>query len=208
MSTKHDHTRDDHAAQGPPAPEGSPERDPVCGMTVKPDSPHRHGHRGVTYRFCSAGCREKFAADPERWLSKTASAPSGLMMPVVEKGVSHRRGSSAESWICPMDPEVNEPSPGACPRCGMALEPETVAAPARRTEWTCPMHPQIVRDQPGSCPICGMALEPRTAMPEAEDDGELRDMTRRFWVSVALTVPLVVLAMGHWKCCRTRRRKW
>jgi P-type Cu+ transporter len=64
-------------------------------------------------------------------------------------------------------------------------------------QYTCPMHPEIVRDEPGFCPICGMALEPRTAVPEAED-GELHDIiTRRFWVSVALTVPLVVLAMGH-----------
>jgi P-type Cu+ transporter len=67
---------------------------------------------------------------------------------------------------------------------------------AQRTEWTCPMHPQIVRDKPGNCPICGMALEPRTATGAAEEENpELRDMTRRFWVSVALTLPLVVLAM-------------
>jgi Cu+-exporting ATPase len=81
----------------------------------------------------------------------------------------------------------------------MALEPLTPPAPRRaKTAYTCPMHPQIVRDEPGACPICGMALEPVTATPGGEEeDPELRDMTRRFWVSAALTVPLVVVAMAH-----------
>jgi Cu+-exporting ATPase len=78
----------------------------------------------------------------------------------------------------------------------MALEPAEVPAPASRTEWTCPMHPEIVRDAPGSCPICGMALEPRTVSAEEEENPELIDMTRRFWVGAALTLPLVLLAMG------------
>jgi Cu+-exporting ATPase len=92
-----------------------------------------------------------------------------------------------------MDPEVESDGPGACPKCGMALEP---AEPAPvRTVWTCPMHPEIVRDQPGTCPICGMALEPRT--PLAEENPELTDMRRRFRVAVALTVPLTLLAMGN-----------
>ena len=76
----------------------------------------------------------------------------------------------------------------------MALERETPIA-AKRTEYTCPMHPQIVRPGPGFCPICGMALEPRTVTAIEEENPELRDMTRRFWVSVALTVPLLALAM-------------
>jgi Cu+-exporting ATPase len=59
------------------------------------------------------------------------------------------------------------------------------------------MHPEIVRSGPGHCPICGMALEPRTVIAQEEDNPELRDMTRRFWISVALTVPLLVIAMGH-----------
>jgi len=85
--------------------------------------------------------------------------------------------------------------PGACPKCGMALEPDVPLA-ASKTTWTCPMHPEIVRDTPGFCPICGMALEPRTVATE-EDNPELRDMTHRFWWSVLLGVPLVVLSMGH-----------
>jgi Cu+-exporting ATPase len=78
----------------------------------------------------------------------------------------------------------------------MALEPAGVPARATKTEWNCPMHPQIVRDGPGNCPICGMALEPRTVTLE-EENPELSDMTRRFWVSVALTAPLVLLVMGR-----------
>jgi Cu+-exporting ATPase len=75
----------------------------------------------------------------------------------------------------------------------MALE--LVAASSSRTEWVCPMHPQITRPQPGNCPICGMALEPRMATAE-EDTTELRDMTRRFWVSLVLTLPLLAFVMG------------
>ena len=64
-------------------------------------------------------------------------------------------------------------------------------------EYTCPMHPEIVRDAPGACPICGMALEPRTITAEAEDNPELRDMSRRLWIALAFTIPLLVIEMGH-----------
>jgi P-type Cu+ transporter len=73
-------------------------------------------------------------------------------------------------------------------------KPEAPAAPPAATEWTCPMHPEIVRDRPGSCPFCGMALEPRTIRID-DDNPELREMSRRFWISAALTVPLVLFAM-------------
>jgi Cu+-exporting ATPase len=104
-------------------------------------------------------------------------------------------GSPTGAYICPMCPEVREDGPAACPKCGMALEPETPTA-LTRTQYTCPMHPEIVRDEPGECPICGMALEPMTVTLEEEENPELIDMTRRFWVSVVLTVPLVIVAMG------------
>src|SRR5437764_10104916 len=90
---------------------------------------------------------------------------------------------ASAAYVCPMCPEVRESKPGACPSCGMALEPEFPAA-RTKTEYTCPMHPEIVSDQPGTCPICGMALEPRTVTATEEDNPELRDMTRRFWISV------------------------
>ena len=101
-------------------------------------------------------------------------------------------------YTCPMHPEVRKPGPGTCPKCGIALEPLTPgddkAAPGS-AEYVCPMHPEIVRSAPGNCPICGMALEPRVAVA-AEGNPELADMTRRFWVSAGLALPVFLLAMG------------
>ena len=99
-------------------------------------------------------------------------------------------------YVCPMHPEVRRPAPGTCPKCGMALEPlRPSVPPAAVAEYVCPMHPEIVRSAPGNCPICGMALEPR--VPAAvEGNPELADMTRRFWVSAGLALPVFLLAMG------------
>ena len=105
-------------------------------------------HDGKLYYFCSTSCIEKFKAHPENYLHPKVEAPPPP-------------GSDKVEYTCPMDPEVRQLGPGTCPKCGMALEPATVALPQMRTEYTCPMHPEIVRDEPGSCPICGMALEPR-----------------------------------------------
>ena len=91
---------------------------------------------------------------------------------------------------------VHAAKPGPCPSCGMALEPTNIA-PTIKTEWVCPMHPEIVRPEPGSCPICGMALEPRTVTAEEEVNPELVDMSRRFWISLGLTVPVFALAMSE-----------
>jgi len=125
------------------------ERDPVCGMTVDPaKAKHRSEHARRIYYFCGSRCREKFDAEPERYLRSAA-------------------------------PELSRP-----PAAGGGL-------------WTCPMHPQIIRNEPGSCPVCGMALEPMTPVGGEEANPELREMTRRFWVGVALSVPLVVLAMAE-----------
>jgi P-type Cu+ transporter len=98
------------------------------------------------------------------------------------------------TYTCPMHPEVRQRGPGNCPKCGMTLEPVVAARPP--TEWTCPMHAEIVRDTPGSCPICDMALEPRTAGAVEGPDPELVDMTRRFWIGLVLTLPLLVFVMG------------
>jgi P-type Cu+ transporter len=113
-------------------------------------------------------------------------------------GIQHspQAAPRAALYVCPMDPEVRQDHPGACPKCGMALEPDVPLAPVTRVEYTCPMHPEIVRAEPGSCPICGMALEPRTAFAEEEQNPELVSMTRSFWISVALTIPVVVLGMS------------
>jgi Cu+-exporting ATPase len=127
--------------------------DPVCGMLVDPE-PARGGsftHEGTTYHFCNPRCREKFAAEPARYL---------------EKPLGH-----------PPPP----PSPG----------PTTPAA-----EYVCPMHPEVVRSEPGSCPLCGMALEPRTVSIDEQENPELVDMRRRFWVSAALALPTALIAMS------------
>jgi P-type Cu+ transporter len=120
--------------------------DPVCGMSVDPDSAkHHHEFEGKTYYFCSEGCLEKFVDEPAKYLD-------------------HK--------------QVEKPSP-------------------KGVKYTCPMHPKIVRDEPGSCPICGMTLEPMS-VPSGEDkpNPELQDFRRRFWVSVALAVPILFLTMG------------
>ena len=95
-------------------------------------------------------------------------------------------------YTCPMHPEVRSTAPGNCPKCGMALEPATAAVASSRTRYTCPMHPQIVKDEPGNCPLCGMTLEPLTVTVD-EANPELDSMTRRFWVSAAFTLPLLVI---------------
>jgi len=121
--------------------------DPVCGMKVEPaTSKHRLEHGGTTFHFCSAGCRAKFEADPDKY-----------------------------------------------------LRPETAAAPTaaqKAAVYTCPMHPEIRQQGPGNCPICGMALEPLEVTAEAAPNHELADMTRRFWIGLALALPVVVLEMG------------
>ncbi|MGC1953134.1 MAG: heavy metal translocating P-type ATPase [Gammaproteobacteria bacterium] len=162
----------------------APVRDPVCGMTVSPKSALQHTHEGTCYFFCSRACVEKFRAEPEQFIAETAVVPEA-------------RISAGGLYTCPMHPEVRDRRPGSCPKCGMALEPEVAGAPANTVEYTCPMHPEIVQDEPGNCPICGMALEPRTVTVEEEKNPELKDMTRRLWISAALTVPLMMAAMGE-----------
>src|SRR3972149_4585428 len=132
------HTHD-HAA---PAEGGV--LDPVCGMTVDPHTAkHRTDYRGHTYYFCNPGCRTKFIADPQKYLG---------------------------------------------PR-----EPEPVVEGAI---YTCPMHPEIRQVGPGACPICGMALEPEIAGAESGPNPKHIDMTRRFWIGLVLSVPVLALEMG------------
>jgi Cu+-exporting ATPase len=169
------------------------ERDPVCGMNVNPTTAaHIHKHGGKTYHFCCSPCAEKFKADPAKYLN-TPVPTSGLVALAATMPAPTDRSTSA--YVCPMCPNVREHKPGPCPTCGMALEPELPVA-STRTEYVCPMHPEIIRPAPGSCPICGMSLDPRTVTAVAEENPELRDMTRRFWISVALTAPLLLIAMG------------
>jgi Cu+-exporting ATPase len=122
--------------------------DPVCGMNVKPETAAAvESHAGTDYYFCNAGCRDKFRADPTRYLGGALAAPAA----------GRREG----------------------------------------IEYTCPMHPEIVQIGPGSCPLCGMALEPKEIQAGQVDDTELRDMTRRFYVAAALSLPVFICAMGE-----------
>ncbi len=169
------------------APQPSAVKDPICGMDVLPEEAAGATRVGDTWHyFCSKGCKQKFDAT----LDEATAAPVARH----SSRADVTTGAAGATYVCPMDPEIRQQGPGACPKCGMALEPELVAAPPSRTEWVCPMHPEVVRAEPGACPKCGMALEPRTITLD-EDNPELRDMTRRFWVSAALCGPLVVFAM-------------
>lgn len=145
-------------------------RDPVCGMTPKPDSPHRLVHDGAEIVFCSAGCKVKFEANPAAYPAQGEGA--GTDTSEMSGHTDHAACSHA--------------SPGA---------PAQKAA-AAGSQWTCPMHPEIVRDGPGDCPICGMALEPMTPSASDGPNPELRDMKRRFVVGLVLSLPLLVIEMG------------
>src|SRR6266571_460145 len=126
-----------------------------------------------------------------------AAAPVRKTVPMHPSAAAPSSPKAAVAeYICPMDPEIHQTRPGACPKCGMALEAALPTVPSAKTEYVCPMHPEIVRSEPGSCPICGMALEPRVISAEEEENPELTSMTRRFWVSVALTIPILLAAMG------------
>jgi len=98
-------------------------------------------------------------------------------------------------YTCPMHQDIQQDHPGDCPKCGMALEPLAPTITQSKTQYTCPMHPEIVRDEPGDCPKCGMTLEPIVIKGE-EENHELTDMTRRFWVSVVFAFPVFISAMG------------
>jgi P-type Cu+ transporter len=153
MSHTHAHDCHHHDLAEPPA---APVKDLVCGMTVDPEKTEHHYDLGATiYHFCSARCRDRFAANPDHYLNPPAT-----------------------------DPAAQHPAMGA------------LSEPAQGTVWTCPMHPEIRRSEPGACPICGMALEPLEPTLEEGPNPELVDMSRRLWLSAALSVPLALLAMA------------
>ncbi|GAB3028879.1 copper-translocating P-type ATPase [Nocardioides flavus (ex Wang et al. 2016)] len=147
--------------------------DPVCGMTVDPTTTeHEAAHDGKHFYFCSAGCRDKFLIHPDPYAAHRPEQHAGHEQTHHEHAGPHPHSAHAGG---------EPPTPG---------EGEVV-------EFTCPMHPEIRRPGPGSCPICGMALEPVMVTVDSGPSPELRDMTRRFWVGVALSVPVVVLGMGR-----------
>ena len=156
-------------------------KDPVCGMDVTESSEHHHQHAQKDHYFCSEHCLIKFKNDPEHYL--TGAAPKVAVA-----------ANNSNMYICPMHLEIRQEGPGSCPKCGMALEPETISASATKTEYTCPMHPEVIQDHPGSCPKCGMALEPTTVTLEEKNE-ELDDMSRRFRYGLIPAFIVFVLAM-------------
>jgi Cu+-exporting ATPase len=143
-------------------------KDPVCGMTVVPEqAAGQVGHGGQTFYFCSKGCAAKFEKEPQKYLAAKDKTIEEHLLPAGHAGHSVHA--------------AHVPSP--------------VTTATKDTRYTCPMHPQIVQLGPGSCPICGMALEPMDAFAEVEADPEYDSMLRRFWVSAALSLPVLLIAM-------------
>lgn len=153
-------------------------KDPVCGMDVDPaESSYRTERDGQTYYFCSSHCQAKFEASPETYLAAHSGQPE------------HDHGDHDHAEHRDHGDHGDQGDQGDQ---GSAA----TAAAGEATEWTCPMHPEIRRPGPGSCPICGMALEPVTVTADSGPSPELADMTRRFWVGVALSIPVLILGMG------------
>ena len=147
--------------------------DPICGMEVDSGDALSAERDGQTFYFCSDGCRQKFLHG--------APTPAKAGTP---------------KYTCPMHPEVQSDHPGDCPKCGMALEPSSPLSAG--AVYTCPMHPEIEQVHSGDCPICGMPLEPKHVTASTHgDDAEYRYLAFRFWIALALTVPVLVLGMGH-----------
>lgn len=167
-------------------------RDPVCGMTVDPAAGKPTSeHGGRLYHFCSEGCRTKFQAAPEHYL--TATDPVCGMS--VDRATARHfvRHEGQGFYFCSAACQAKFE---AAPQTYLGDRPAPVPAP-KGTQYTCPMHPEIIRDKPGSCPICGMALEPM-GVPSGDEgpNPELVDFTRRFWVSTVLSIPLLIIAMA------------
>jgi len=208
---------------------GAPVRDPVCGMQVVPaKAAGEERYEGQTYWFCSLGCKNKFAAEPTKYIAGAAvktHAKGSSLLPVLPVLPVH----SAEDSTSVIDPVCGmkvDPAHAAATTefqgknyyfchssCltkfqadpekftgGAKREAVAAAAPqaaaAKALQYTCPMHPEIVRDRPGSCPLCGMALEPMEATAE-EQNPELKEMLRRFWVGLVFTLPLLGIMVSE-----------
>ncbi len=210
MTSHNAHAHDRHPAA---TDGGSAVKDPVCGMMVNPaTAKHKAAHEGKDYFFCSARCREKFETNPAQYLK--AVVPASCC-----GGHKKEAGSGAATVKDPVCGMLVDPATAkhkaahegkdyffCSARCREKFEanpaqylgdakPAAPAMPAG-TIYTCPMHPEIRQVGPGACPLCGMALEPAMVTADAAPNPELIDMTRRFWVGLALSLPVVILEMG------------
>ncbi len=188
----HDHSHS-HATHAKAALTADPViRDPVCGITVDPEAGKpTASYQGHTYHFCSAGCRTKFMATPDQYLTATDPVCGMDVDRSTAKFIHKHEGE--RFYFCSQGCATKfEAEPGKY----LGDRPKAEAMPAG-TQYTCPMHPEIIKDGPGDCPICGMALEPMgVPASDAGPNPELVDFTRRFWVSAVLSVPLLLLTMG------------
>jgi len=212
----------DHAH--PHAPTAATAKDPVCGMDVdlaagKPSTTHA----GETFHFCSDGCRRKFEAEPAKYLAaKPASGGSCCAGKATAAEAAHEHHEhhhahvhTVKDPVCGMQVDPHTAQHRAehggnthyfcAARCRekFVADPTTylgerkAAPPAPAgTIYTCPMHPEVQQVGPGDCPKCGMALEPMMPSADEDDGGELAAMSRRFWWLVALTAPVLAVAMG------------
>jgi Cu+-exporting ATPase len=171
MNATHEHSH----AHGNSSPAASGAMiDPVCGMTVKPDSVHVFEHAGQIYRFCSAKCQAKFAAEPQRYLQAAAEPVAAAIV------------VAGTIYTCPMHPEIRQPTPGNCPKCGMTLEPELPALDEaenpeltdfrRRFWWTLPLTVVV------------------TILAMAGHRLELLAPQSQSWVELALSAPVILWA--------------
>ena len=142
-------------------------KDPVCGMNVSSDSKYSYTYIDKDYHFCSEHCLVKFKERPEDYLKKET----------LSTYESESESACKDKELCYVETKISKKIDG------------------KSTEYTCPMHPEVIQNHPGSCPKCGMALEPVVAKIE-ENNEELIDMSRRFWISAALTLPVFILAMS------------
>ena len=177
-------------------------QDPICGMTVDETTAISATRDGRTAYFCSEHCREKFLSQDGGSPAAggcCGTQPKAPSPPSCCGGKSHDHAAvtptATAKYFCPMCAGVESDKAGDCPKCGMALERNPAWKSTAKTIYTCPMHPEVRQDHPGDCPKCGMALEPETVAEEEND--ELLEMTRRLWISAALTLPVFLLAMAH-----------
>src|SRR5436305_5995286 len=165
--------------------------DPVCGMTVDPHTAkHRHDHRGRTFYFCSAGCRTKFAADPAKYLDKSASAAEPV--------------SQGTTYTCPMHPEIRQIGPGSCPICGMALEPEIASADTGPNPELADMSRRFWIATALSAPVVALEMGAHIASMHARIDPTLSN-----WIQFAFATPVVLWAgwpffVRGWQSALTR----